>query len=297
MTPHRALPWAALAATILIWAGYLVAVRAGVKSDLTPLDIGLLRSLPAALCLLPITLRRGLMPGGAGVLDILLIGGLGGTCFSLLLGGGMQFAPVADSGIFAPSMLPLFVAILAVIFLGTRYRREQIAGFVLIFIGALALGGYDAISTAGSGAWRGHILFLIASFCWAIYTIRYRASGLAAIDAAIILVTWASLAFVLAVAVFGTNIPQTPWPILAIQLAWGLLAGLLANFFFLFAIRNLGHEIPAAGTALVPILAAVGGVVFLAEPIGAKKWAEIAIVSFGVLLAAGLFSRKRSAQH
>lgn len=294
LTGARPLPWIALGATVLIWAGYLVAVRAAASSDLTPIDVGMLRSVPAALILLPLTLKRGLFPGGANWIDIFCIGMIGGTLFTILLNNGARFAPVADSGIFAPSMLPVFVTILAITFLRASFKTSQYIGIFLILFGAVAVGGWDAISNSGTGAWRGHLLFLTASFSWAIYTTRFRASGLSATDGAMILVTWSAFFLLIGSAIFGSNIAITPLPILLIQLALGTAAGLIANFTFLFAVQHLGSAIPAASAALVPVIATLGGWVFLTEPIGLLKAIGIAIVAAGVLLASGYFLTKKS---
>ncbi len=290
--PH--LPWLALLVTVLIWAGYLVAVRAAAATELTPVDVGILRSVPAALIFLPMTMKRGLFPGGASWFDILCIGVIGGTLFTLFLNNGAHFAPVADSGIFAPSMLPVFVTALSLIFLGASFHQSQYLGVATIVFGAIAVGGWEAISSAATGTWRGHVLFLCASFSWAIYTIRFRASSLSATDGAMILVTWSAIFFLVLAAFSGTKIPATPLPILTVQLILGVSAGLVANFTFLFSVQKLGPAIPAASAALVPVIATLGGWVFLAEPIGFLKAIGIAVVAFGVLLASGSFARSQT---
>ncbi len=287
----RPLPWVALFITVLIWAGYLVAVRAAAATDLTPIDVGILRSVPAAMLLMPLTIRRGLFPGGANWWDILCIGVIGGTFFTLLLNTGAHFAPVADSGIFAPSMLPVFVTALAIFCLGARFATGQFIGLAMIVFGAIAVGGWEALNNAASGAWRGHILFLCASLSWAIYTVRFRASGLSAIDGAMILVTWSAIFFLVGAAIFGSNLAITPTPVLVVQLTLGISAGLVANFTYLFAVQNLGSAIAAASAALVPVLASLGGWVFLGEPIGVLKTIGIAIVAVGVVLASGFLAR------
>ena len=266
-----------------------MAVRAAAATDLTPNDVGLLRSVPAALVLAPLTFKKGIFPGKAKWLDIICIGLIGGTFFALLLNNGARFAPVADSGIFAPSMLPVFVTLLAIVFLKAAFDVSQYIGVLVIVFGAIAVGGWEALSNAGNGAWRGHLFFLAASFSWAIYTIRFRASGLSAIDGTIILVTWSAVIFLINAAIFGSNLLITPVPVLLIQLSLGLSAGLIANFTYLFAVQNLGSAIPAASAALVPVMATLGGWVFLSEPVGLLKAVGISIVALGVLLASGYF--------
>lgn len=292
ITKYAFLPWVALSATVLIWAGYLVAIRAAAATTLTPNDVGLLRSVPAAILLLPLTFKHGLFPGGAKWIDVLLIGVLGGTFFTYILNTGAHFAPVADSAIFAPSTLPFHVTLLSLIFLGASFHRLQYAGVAIILFGAIAVGGYEALTNATTGAWKGHLLFLSASFCWAIYTVRFRASGLTATDGALILVTWSAILFLIFATLFGSNILAQSPATIAVQLTLGVSAGLIANFTFLFAVQTLGPAISAASAALVPVMAALGGWIFLSEPIGLLKAIGILIVAIGVLLASGIVGRK-----
>ena len=288
----RVLPWLALLVTVVIWASYLVFTRLAVTSTLNPVDIGLLRSGTAVIFFLPIILKHGLFPSGANWLDILAIAGFGGTIFIFFLATGLTLAPVADSGVFAPSMLPVLVAILSVIFLAQRYTRIQLAGLALIVGGALAIGGAAAIAASEGDTWKGHLLFLGASLCWAIYTVRFRVSGLPALHGAAILVFWSSLAF-LAIAPFtGLNLWTAPRDIVLLQASQGFLAGAVANLTFLYAINTLGAPVAAASAALVPVLAALGGWMFLGEPIGPLKATGILVVAAGIALASGLVTSK-----
>ena len=288
----RPLPWLALGATVVIWASYLVITRFGVTGSLNWVDIGLLRSGSAALVFLPFTLRHGLLPGGANVKDISVMAGLGGFAFVFALATGLTFAPVADSGVFAPSMLAVWVAVFAVIFTGARYSGRQVGGLALIVAGALFLGGFSAILTSGDGAWRGHLLFLAAAASWAAYTVRFRVSGLSALQATVLMATWATLFFVICAPFTGINFHRLPPDLLALQLGQGLAAGAVANFTFLFSVRTLGAPISAAAAAFVPILAALGGLFFLGEPVGILKWVGVLVAAMGVALASGLFDLK-----
>ena len=122
----------------------------------------------------------------------------------------------------------------------------------LVLIGALAVGGFEAISNAQSGAWRGHLLFLTASCCWAAYTVRFNWASLDPVDGAILLLGWSAIAFSVGLLVFGTTLTTLPTPILALQLFQGFMAGFVANFTYLYAVRALGSAIAAAAAAMVP---------------------------------------------
>ena len=71
------------------------------------------------------------------------------------------------------------------------------------------------------------------------------------------------------------------------------MAGFVANFTYLYAVRALGSAIAAAAAAMVPTIGAIGGWMFLNEPITAAKWIGITIVSCGVVFASGVLFRAK----
>ena len=290
---NRALPWLALIATLIIWAGYLIVTRAAMSANLGPIDVGLLRSLPAALILIPFTLRHGLLPEGASFRDVFAIAILGGTAFIILLSLGLRHAPVADSGIFTPSILPVWMAILGFALFGETRSRSQLTGIALIVFGALAIGGLEALSTTETGTWRGHIMFLIASSFWAIYTLVFGRSHMTALGGTALMVTWASILFLLMLPFTELRLFTLSAPMLTLQVTQGIASGLIANLTFLYAVRRLGHVIPSASAAAVPILAALGGWLFLGETLSASKAIGIMIVALGILLASGIVDYRR----
>ena len=284
-----------LALTLIIWASFLVSARAAVGQNFGPIEVGLMRFGTATLLFAPVLLRHGILPKGQNWLDVVLFAFIGGFGFVLLLVGGLSFAPVADSGIFAPSMLPVWVAGMSMIFLAEKFSRARLIGLGMIVFGALAVGGYEAIFLSDDGRWRGHLLFLAASGCWAAYTVRFRARALAVVPAAAMMVFWSAVAFLVAGLVKCINFGGIPAQTLGLQiLLQGVLSGFLATFTYLYCVQYFGAAKTAAYGALVPVLAALGAWVFLAEPIGAFKSLGILVVCTGVALASGaLFQGRR----
>ncbi|MEM9012819.1 MAG: DMT family transporter [Pseudomonadota bacterium] len=290
------LAWGAVAVTVLVWASFLVAVRAAVATPLGPVEVGLLRFVTGAVLFAPVWLRRGPLPGGVRLHHAAMIAGCGGFLFILLLSTGMQFAPVADSGVFAPSMLPVYVALLSAIFLGDRFGPSRLFGLGLILLGAVAIGGWEAIANAGNGAWRGHILISLGAFGWAIYTVAFRISGMRALDAAAMITFWSALGFGVVALFVPLSFGAVPMETIALQVLFqGVLSGFVATFTYGYAIERLGATRVAAFAALVPVLAALGGWVFLGEPIGLVKSIGIAVVATGVALASGAVAFRRAA--
>ena len=301
----------ALGATILIWASFLVVTRSAMTYRLGSVEVGLLRFGIGALLFLPVIFwrRDRLDPGRwarARVADLVAIPLFGGIFFLLLLAAGLRIAPVADSGVFAPGMLPLYVALLSALLLGERFTGLRRVGFVLIVAGALGVGGWEAPRSTRTprcsgvpGAWRGHLLFTGASLSWAVYTVAFRRSGLDALSGAALLTIGAGCGFALLALVRGVDYSVLPPGALALQVVFqGLLSGFAATFTYFYAVEHIGASRSAACAALVPVLAALGGWVFLAEPIGAGKAAGIVLVAAGVVLASGALTfGQRVAKH
>lgn len=254
--------------------------------------MGLLRYAPAMLLFAPVWLRFGLKPARIAWGHAAIVGLCGGFLFVTLLATGLRFAPVADSAVFAPAVLPVFVALLSFILLGERFGALRLLGFALILGGALAIGGVEALGHAGDGSWRGHLLFLGASFLWALYTVVFRRSGMTAIEAGAVMALWSTIGFVLLALATGVGFEGQPPGFLALQaVLQGVLSGFLATFTYGYALLRLGTSRTAAFAALVPPLAALGGLVFLGEPIDLWKGLGIAVATAGVLLASGVVSR------
>lgn len=293
----RAAGWAALAATVSIWAGYLIVARAAMTGEAgtaySPVEMGLLRVGPAALLFLPVLLRSGLRPQGMSWGQVTLLAAAGGVAFVYFITAGLVHAPVADAAVFTPSMMPLFAAGLAVLLLGERPDRARLAGFGLILLGAAAVGGYEALVRGTQGAWRGHLLFLCASLSWALYTVAFRRTTISPLTGAAVLSFWAVPGFLLLAAFHPAPLFGQPLPDIVLQaLLQGVLSGFLATLLFFVAITRLGMGPAAAAAGLVPGLSALGAWVFLAEPLGPLKLAGIAVVSLGVVLASGALSAR-----
>lgn len=286
-------PILALAFTYFVWAGFMISARAAMLSPLGPVEVGLLRFVTPAVVFIPLLWRYGAIPDGAKLYDIILVGFCGGLFVFGGLSIGLSIAPVADSAIFAPSMLPLYVAVLSYFFLGERFGPLRIFGIALILLGAALVGGWEAIVNATPGVWRGHLMFLAGAFCWSIYTIRFRIIGIPPAAAAMMICCWSAIAYAVIACYTGVDFSGVSNEMLLWQVFMqGILAGVVALITYSYAINHLGASFSAAFAAVVPVLVALGGYIFLGEEIGEIKVAGIAVVSIGVLLASGMLKRR-----
>ena len=75
----------------------------------------------------------------------------------------------------------------------------------------------------------------------------------------------------------------------------GVLIAILALVLYSIAVQEIGAAHTAAFGALTPLLSVAGGVVLLNEDIFLTTIIGIVLVTFGVLMASGIFERDNQA--
>ncbi|MEM6491653.1 MAG: DMT family transporter, partial [Pseudomonadota bacterium] len=210
-----------------------------------------------------------------------------GAPFVLLVGGGLQTAPVAHAGVIVPGLMPVFAALLGAAFFRERLPAARMAGFALIIL-AVALIALDAGVFAG-GSFAAHSLFIAGAFGWAVFTVTARPLGqspyLTTALVGAVSAVWlapAMLAFDL------STLAQAGWGDAALHAAWqGLLSGLLSVYAYGRAIEALGASQAAALAALVPFVATAMAAVLLDQTPGLAALLGLIVVGAGVYLAVG----------
>lgn len=282
-------------ATVLIWAGWVVATRhAAQRLDVSV--VGLLRFGIPALLLAPVWWRTGLWPRGMSRRVLIAIVAGSGVPFFLIVTLGLRFAPAAEVGPLLPGTMPLFVAVMAYGLDRERPSLLRKAGFVLIAIGIAVIVGHEIALGAGATG-PGHLLVLTGALLWAIYTIAFRRSGLSAVEGAAVIAAWSTIL----VLPFGVlplieALAHGRGGEVAVQaLVQGGLSGVVAVVLFGVAILRLGASRAAAFAALIPALVAMLAIVFLGEVPSGAALMGIAATSAGVALASGAFERRSQA--
>lgn len=266
-----------------VWAGFLLAGRLSAQQDLAPGDVALLRYAGAFLVCLALAARWGwprLRPARAAAL--VATAGLG---FPLFAYAGFGLAPAAHAGVMLPGTLPFLTAALGAAFLAERWTRRRATSL------AVAAGGIGllALDTFGDhpGAWRGDLLFLAGSCCWAVYTILVRAWRVPAADATLAVGLLCLPAFlpVWWLASPSTTLAAAPPGVVLFHLVWqGAFAAVLAGFLFTRAVNALGAPTTTTITSLVPAMAALAAWPLLGEPLGVAGLAGVGLVSLGMVL-------------
>jgi len=275
---------------VLIWAAWLVSTRHSVGAGLGPLDLSLLRYGIPALVLTPVWWRTGLFPKGAtGALALMVLGS--GAPFFQIVAFGMRHTPASAAGVLLPGLMPLAVALIGMLFLGEKPDNWRKLGM----LGILAGGGVLLFGNLGDDGlgWISFTVLPIGATLWAVYTHAFRRSGLNAFEGAALICVWSTILNLAALPFVGTRFLSAPSSEIALQaVTQGLLSGLVATLLYGAAVRTLGGTQAAAYTAITPVAAAIGGTLFLSEPLGAATIVAALVTGLGVLLSTGLLSKR-----
>ena len=295
--------------TVAIWTSFIVIARATAHRNLTPLDICLLRFAGAALVLLPwgawLVWKRardagpGLAPPSwlglspLGFKLTALIGLVGGVGYACLAYSGFYFAPAAHASVLLPGTLPLSTTLMAVLILKDRVTPVRAIGLGLIFLGDVLVGGASLMRAwlePGSEVWKGDLLFLSVSTCWAVYSVLVRKHALQAVQATIAISVFAFVAYVpvyallVASGALVTQLASAPWGEIVFQMVFqGMGSVVISGITFTKMVQHFGPVRSTMITAVVPGLSALGAVLFLGEPLHWNLLAGLALVTVGIV--------------
>lgn len=288
------IPYVVVLLTTLIWGGTNVVAKIGV--GLAPAaGLAATRFIVAALCftLLAAVTERSVFAIRRADLPLLTLLGLTGMAASnLLFFWGLTLAPVADAALLAPAASPLMTALFAVLLLGERYNRRQVAGMGLSLAGVLCVIGAAGLDPSGGpNRLLGDSLLLLGSASWGLYTVLgrralQRHSPLAS-------VTWATLLgcppLLLAAAPAGLDwLLHAPVALWASLLYLSLLGSVVALLTWSRSVRDLGAARAGQFTYLVPIWSLILAAIFLGE-----HPALLQIIG-GLLVLVGIWFTNRS---
>jgi drug/metabolite transporter (DMT)-like permease len=304
----------AAAVTVLIWTGFIVVARLFADPSraptLTPFDIVYIRTIGAALVLLPVgwvlnqrarrsQLLAGNKPAAGSLFGFsplplkvtLQCGVFGGLLYALLAYSGFVFAPAAHASVLLPGSLPFWTALLAWVILGDRITPTRALGLALIVAGDLLVGGASLLHALdGGNTWRGDVLFMAASLVWSVYSVMVRRYGLQAVHATTAITAFAFFTFVpvYTVAVLqgwitGHVFTAPLRDVVAQLLMQGILSVVVSGISFNLMIRHYGPVRSTMLTAVVPGLSALAAALFLGEPLPWNVLLGLTLVTAGIV--------------
>lgn len=286
-------------AVLGIWSSFILIARTSAKHTLTPLDIAFVRFLFSGLMVLPLLLwrfytgrRLASVLGAVSLGRTLQLGAIAGVAYCCLAYTAFFLAPAAHGAVLLPGSLPLWTALLAALLLYERILPWRAAGLALIVLGDLIVGSASLLlAFQGGQVWQGDLLFLAASLTWALYTVLCRKWRIGAIEATVAVAFSCLLVFVplyalgAGLGLWPSRLAQASWREIGFQAVYqGGISMLIAGVAYTQVVSTFGPMRTVMITALVPVLAALGAVQFLGEPLTPTVLTGLACVTLGLLL-------------
>ena len=277
--------------TVFIWATWIIATRHSSGTHLGTIDLGLIRYGVPALVLAPVWLKTGLIPRNVPLILLAIMVCGAGVLFFQITTFAIHSTPAAAVGVLLGGSMPLAAALIGVVLFGERPDFTRwlglgaiVAGLAILLV--LALASHEI-------SWISFVFLPLGAMLWAGYTHAFKRSGLTAPQGGGLIAVWSFMIHLVLAAFFGTTILDVPLPEISLQfLSQGVLSGLAAMLAYGIAVRSLGGSQAAAFSALTPVLAAIGGSIFLDEPIGVWEIAAAIITGLGVALSTGILSHR-----
>jgi drug/metabolite transporter (DMT)-like permease len=194
--------------------------------------------------------------------------------------------------------MPIFAAILGILWLRERPARQRLAAMALIIAGGLLIGGDSFSGVAAPLQWFGDLLLVTAGALFALYMtalrkwqpeIRQTIVAVPVVSAALYLPIWALLlpSELLRAEAFP------PWPEVALQAGFqGVVSSFIVVILLTRATRSVGATTIAVFLAGAPALAVAFGILLLGELPTALAWTGLAVSTAGMVLAV---ERRRAA--
>lgn len=281
---NRKLGLACAVGVLFVWSGFIVFSRAGVKTDLTAMDMTGLRFLVAGGVTLPFVWKW--WPRHLPWKAVLLMSLCGpGIIYSLLMYWGLNETSAAYAGVFANGSLPVFTVLLVAVFSASLPSSSQATGLMVIVAGATLVGSAGFIGSQKS-ILLGVILFLAASAVLAVYIFGVRYWKITPRQALALVNVPNALAFVPVWLLFlPSGLAETDLSTILFQALYqGLGPGFAAVIMFALAATHLGPTATAGFSAAVPASAAVLAIPVLGEVPDYQEWLGIAVVTLGLTL-------------
>lgn len=200
---------------------------------------------------------------------------------------GFKLAPAAHAAILIPGLQPFLIALLVWRLAGERPAAHRWWGYGLLGLGIACAAVPVLRDDWQPGQLAGDGLFLTASVLWAMYSVLGKRWGyspwtltcfVALASAAVYLPVYALL--------LPKQLLQAPPALLLLQALYqGLGPTIIAMVLYLRAVMALGPARTGSLIALVPVLAGLGAVPLLNEPLTGWLLAGVVSVTLGAYVA------------
>lgn len=278
-----------LAAVLILWAASFILNEVALRS-LAPLTVVAARWMVTALVLLAWLAWRGetarfaaaVRTDGRGLLAVALFG------VPLLYGlqiSGQARTTAMNTGLLA-NTVPVFTALLALIWLHQRLRWTGWAGIALALVGAWVISAGGLRVQINQTTALGDLLVLLSSLAGALYFVlgsRWLRTYPPLLVTAAVAVLGAAM--LLPLALWTDTGSVWTWPAALAVLTLGLGPGLLANLWWWETVTWLGAPRAAVYIYLIPLLTMLLAALLLHEQLAPAQVIGAALLLGGVWLA------------
>ncbi len=272
-----------IAATI--WGLWPVITRFGVTTQFTPDEIVVVRFLFAGIVLLPYYFKNKVYRR-VGILPSLLISTGAGAVYVYVSSLGLKYVPAGHLGVVETGTMLALSALGGVIFLKERKTIGQITGYFIVFSGMLLI-SWQSLQSTNTDSIRGDLLLVLGGILWALYTLLTKKWEISAWDAVATVAVWSLAIWVPLLILYGNvnySLDHTiPWIMQGI--GQGIIAAVLGLWFYSIAVNNLGAGQGSLFGALVPVIAVLGGFIFLGEPPTTYEVVGVTLTTVGIFAA------------
>jgi drug/metabolite transporter (DMT)-like permease len=279
-------PLLAMAGVNVIWGAAFPLTKPALEA-IPPFTFALLRFGVALAVLLPLAGRQALaLLHGPDRWRLAAMGLMGFCVAQLAQTLALSLSPASDIALLSTGT-PLWIALLAAIWLGERLSRRGMLGFALAIVGlALILWPHDGASSGASRRVLGDVIFLLNGFTWACYNVMGKAmmvrySPLPTTAAAGLVGFVGLLPFAAGEWLFGYTPRFTPAGAVAVAYT-GLLVTVVGFLTLFWAYGRVRAAQVAITMYLQPVVGVLVAGVLLAERLSGAFVAGSALVFAGV---------------
>lgn len=285
-------PYIFLILATLLWGGNFVIGRA-VSGEIPPITLAFFRWCIAFLVFFPIAFKqvKADFPKFKRNWKVVLVLSITGVaCFNTLVYIGVHYTTSINASLMN-SLTPIFIYILAFIFLKSRVTRTQIIGTIISFIGVLFILSGGKIENILQLSFNvGDLIVLIAVLCWAVYSLLIKQYASELPNFSTFLVTIAVGALILlpfSAVELATSTTAINWSAKTIGaiLYVGILASIVAFLSWNYGVVQMGASRASIFLNFIPVFASIFATIFIGEKIIlAQIIGGIAVIG-GVLIA------------
>ncbi|MEZ7195591.1 DMT family transporter [Pseudodesulfovibrio karagichevae] len=276
---------------VTIWSGNFL-IASGFVDEIPPVTLAALRWLTATAVFLPFV-RRDLQRDMRALLDhrreLIVAAVTGVTLFNTLVYVSARTTDAVNMALFA-STTPVFVVILARIFLGERISPLRWAGLAIAIAGMLAIATHGSLDVLVHLTFRlGDVIMLAAGFLWAVYSILVKRKPPTISRNAYLGATFLLGTIPLVPAAFVEQCFAPAWSftpaVLGAVLYIGVLASLVAFFLWNSAIMHIGPGNAALFQYFMPVFSGIGAWLLLGQPATMVHAVGFVLIFSGVVMA------------